>query len=252
MDKNFEKDLYSFVEELKKRGIDFRRIFFLVEEFEKQGLDFEFFLEIIKENKDLAKKLFEFVKAKLQPDSIYLSHWQKIYKEWFDVDIDINIFGLKIPKNYDPEKHFLVLVAKGVTINIIVSAMRKRFNVYLYAECLDASVTKNDRIPNDTYFVLFNKNIEADKDFKNISADDLVGQEHKGITLLERLLLEVFCYNETNEHLDIENVTLCSGSRDSFGSVPGVGWHSSFNRLGIHWYGADICHAGLRSRSAVF
>lgn len=253
MDKNFEKDFSSFVKELKKRGIDFKRIFFLVEEFERQGLDFESFLELIKEDKDLAKELFEFVKVKLQPDSVdavYLASWKKVYKEWFDMDI--NISGLKVPENYDPEKHFLVLVAKDITMNAVVKAMKKRFNVYLSTEDLDSSVTKNDRNPQDgNYLVLFNRNIEADEEFKNMSANDLAKKGHKGITLFERLLLEVLYYNKTKEHLDINNWTLCSGSRFSDGHVPCVHWYSGHGKLNVFWYFPDGSGGGLGSRSVV-
>lgn len=253
MDQNFEKDLHSFVEELKKRGIDFKRIFFLIEEFEKQGLDFELFLNLIKEDKELAQKLFEFVKPKLQPDSIdaiYLALWQKIYKEWFDMDI--NISGLKVPENYDPEKHFLVLVAKGTTMNAVVSAMRRKFKVCLFKENLNANVAKNDCNPQDgSYLVLFNRNIEADEEFKNISADDFARKGHKGVTLPERLLLEILYYRETKKHLDINNWTLCSGSRYSDGHVPGVHWDSGRGRLIVAWCVPGYSHVNLRSRSVV-
>lgn len=251
MDKNFEKDLSFFIDELKKRGIDFKRIFFLIEEFERQGLDFESFLELIKGDKDLAKELIEFIKARLQPesvDAIYLAPWKKIYHEWFSMEI--NVSGLKVPDNYDPQKHFLVLVAKGIIMKAVVSAMRERFKVYLYTEDLDSDVTKNDRNSQDgNYFILFNRNIEADEEFKNVSADDFAKKEHRGITLLERLLLEILYFSETKKHLDTDNWTLCSGSRNSDGGVPNVFWYSDDDGLSVHLYDSGSYFDGLRSRS---
>ena len=44
-----------------------------------------------------------------------------------------------------------------------------------------------------------------------------------GITFRERILLELEYFDRTGLHLDIETITLCSGSR-IFGFVPCVGW----------------------------
>ncbi len=179
-----------------------------------------------------------------------LTIWQKIYYEWFGMEIDISDF--QIPENYNPEKHFLVLVAKDITINTVVKAMKKRFNVYLYTEDLNSDVTKNDRSSEGGhYLVLFNKNVEADEEFKNMSTNDLAKKGHKGIILLERLLLEVLYYSETKEHLDINNWTLCSGSRNSGGDVPHVNWCSGNVKLFVNWYDSDYFYVGLRSRVVV-
>ncbi|PKM91614.1 hypothetical protein CVU82_00155 [Candidatus Falkowbacteria bacterium HGW-Falkowbacteria-1] len=220
---------------------------------EDQGLSLEE-MALLRSDKVLVKEVVNLIKTKLQIDSvdaIFLAVWQKIYREWFDVDVDIS--GLQVPENYNPEKHFLVLVAKGITMNTVIAAMRKRFNVHLYTENLDVSVTKNDRtLENGTYIVLFNRNIEVDEEFKNMSADDLAKKGHKGITLFERLLLEVLYYNETKEHLDVESLTLCSGSRHfDDRHVPRVGW--GFGYEGLRVYGYDPGHSRncLRPRSVV-
>lgn len=176
--------------------------------------------------------------------------WQKIYKKWFNMEIDIS--NLSVPKNYNPQKHFLLVVAKGITMNAVVAAMRKRFKVYLYIEDLDTSVTKNDRTPeNGTYLVLFYRNIEADEEFKNMSADNLAKKGHKGITLLERLLLEVCSKTKCKKHLDIDNWTLCSDSRRFVGRVPRVGWHSHDGKLDVGWFDSDHSSADSRSRVVV-
>lgn len=173
-------------------------------------------------NRDRKKEsLLAETKSKLKCEDV-LAVWKTIYCEWFDMEIDIS--NLQIPKNYNPKKHFLVLVDQNITMNAVVSAMRKRFSVRLYdVENLDANVKKNDRNPlNGNYVILLKKKIEADKAF--LPADKLAQKRYKGITLLERLLLEVLYYNETGDHLDIHNITLCSGSRDTWNGNYAVDW----------------------------
>jgi len=69
------------------------------------------------------------------------------------------------------------------------------------------------------------------------------------MTVPERLLYEIKYYDETGEHLDVKNITLCSGSRDSAGSVPYVYWYSG----GMYIFGCpprDVCSV-LRAREVV-
>jgi hypothetical protein len=175
--------------------------------------------------------------------------WRNIYKNWFDKEIDIS--SIEIPEDYDPEKHFGLIIPGNLTMNEIAIVMRKKFNVYLYKEDLDTEVNKNDRPTDKTYAILFKNNIEADEDLKNISANQLAEQGIKGITLKERLLMEIFYFEKTGEHLDANNVTLCSGSRDSVDYVPRVNWGSVGSKLYVHWYGPDDSDSNLRSRLAV-
>jgi hypothetical protein len=52
-----------------------------------------------------------------------------------------------------------------------------------------------------------------------------------GITLLERVLLEVYSWEELSKHLDKKKITTCSGTRTSSGDgVPVVFW-----REGYYW-----------------
>ena len=217
---------------------------------EDQGLSLEE-MALLRSDKVLAQEVVKLIKSRTKIEtSDILTTWQKIYHEWFDMEIDIS--GLQVPENYNPEKHFLVLVAKDITINTVVEAMRKRFKVYLYTEDLNSDVTKNDRSSEGGhYLVLFNKNVEADEEFKNMSADDLAKKEHKGITLLERLLLEVLYFSETKKHLDTDNWTLCSGSRGSVGYVPEVNWRSDYDGLSVRWYLSGHSDDSLRSRVVV-
>lgn len=95
----------------------------------------------------------------------------------------------------------------------------------------------------------FAKNIEADEQYQNKSAKTLEKEGGEFITLRERLLLELLYFKETGKHLDIENWTLCAGSRCADGDVPGVGWDD--RKLHVYWYYGQYAHSYLRARAAV-
>ncbi len=142
-------------------------------------------------------------------------------------------------------------VLKGVTPNKVVKVLR-RLNVAmsLYFEDLDKSVTINDRDPKDgSYWIQCTATIEADEENKNLSANMLAERGTKGLTLLERLLLELAYWLTTTKHLDIKNITLCSGSRYSDGSVPSVGWGSDYREVCVDWYSPDSRGGRIRART---
>ena len=97
----------------------------------------------------------------------------------------------------------------------------------------------------------FKKVQEADEELKNKSAEQLEKEGIKGITLRERLIMELEYYRETGNHLDIENVTLCSGSRYQDGYVPYVSWYSVNGGLYVYWCSPQDACDYLRSREAV-
>jgi hypothetical protein len=152
----------------------------------------------------------------------------------------------------DPN-HWDVYVMKGVTLNMVVRVFCKLgVGVYIYMNDLDRDVPANDRDPkNGSYRVSFKKTVEADPELANRSAEDLKGSGIQGITLLERLLLELGYFLATKEHLDQENITLCSGSRNSDGAVPGVNWLRDSRKLYVLWYDPRHADDYLRARAIV-
>src|SRR3989344_6716905 len=131
-----------------------------------------------------------------------------------------------------------VHVVQGVIPNRVITAFRELgVKVETYVADLDGNVPTNDRDPkNGSYCARFKKTIEADPELANKSANDLAEEKIPGITLLERLLLELGYFLATGEHLDIENVTLCTGSRCSGGLVPSVHWDAGHRALYVDWY----------------
>lgn len=178
--------------------------------------------------------------------------WHKVYEVLSmsaEYVKDIRAFG---PITEDPNL-WVMPVIKGATCNKVVAAIRElKVDAYTYASDLDKGVPTNDRDPNNgSYAIGVRRTVEADEENKNLSANQLKSS-HKGITLLERLLLELGYFLTTGKHLDVKNVTLCSGSRNSGGNVPGVGWGSDGRRVYVDWYHSDSSGGDLRSRSVVF
>ena len=150
--------------------------------------------------------------------------------------------------------HWDVYVLPGVTSNKVVATLQKLgVEVYTYIDDPDKSVPTNDRDANKTgaYQVRFKKTIEADLELANKSAQDLAEEKISGITLLERLLLELGYFLAIGGHLDIENITLCSGSRYSDGGVPSVSWDADDRELSVFWYNPQHADGNLRARAVV-
>jgi len=149
---------------------------------------------------------------------------------------------------------WVVPMVPGLTCNKVVAGYRGLdVQVYTYTDDLNKNVTQNDRDPNrdGPYFVCFRRIIEADDENKGLSASTLATRGHKGSTLLERLVLGFGYYVTTGQHLDVQCVTLCSGSRHSGGSVPSVRWDSDSRRVNVRWCNPGHASGCLRSRSAV-
>jgi hypothetical protein len=181
------------------------------------------------------KNLYEFDKDEAEKKlAEYLS------KET-DRDVEVKIIDI-INKEYWEVKEVNKKTSE------ILDECRSKFNVYSSYD--NKQLNKYFPIPEMTTRK-FKANIEADEDLRNMSADDLEKKGIKGITLRERLILELQYFNETGKHLDINNWTLCSGSRDSGGFIPYVYWYSSYGRLYVRWCGSDDSGDVLRSRAGV-
>lgn len=180
------------------------------------------------------------------PTSVY--DWQRFYTKFFGTAFDFS--DVKIPGK-QPGFDWLIVVAKGFTPNKVFEVCQKHFPCWRYRNDLDKETEgRNDRESKEHYAIWVRSRQEADEELKNLSAEDLKEKGVKGITLLERLLLELWYWKETSEHLDVKNITLCSGSRDSDGDVPGAYWDGGRFRVGWCSPRRDA-YPGLRARAAV-
>lgn len=176
-----------------------------------------------------------------QPFNPIQSFWKNLYKKYFNLDIDVSIIN-------EREGKWLIFIAKGLTMQEVYDVLP--FKKWKYTDGdLDTAVPTNDRVSSKDYVVYVNQNIEADEEFKNKSANDLAKTDHKGITLLERLVLELYYFDKTGSHLDVNNVTLCVGSRDAYGDVPSADWDD--DEFWVFWDGASSSSSDLRSREVV-
>lgn len=178
----------------------------------------------------------------LTPDSEFLDEYRRFYKEIFNRNANL-------PKAEGREGYWMIAIDKGLTLNEAYAAGERNFKCWKYADNLDKSVTQNDRTSAQSYVVFVKATVEADVEFKNMSADQLKDKGINGITLLERIVLELFYFWKTSWHLDIYNMTLCSGSRNADGFVPYVNGYG--DGVYVHYYSPDNAGDGLRSRSVV-
>ena len=176
-----------------------------------------------------------------------LGDWPRFYQEVPDMTPDFS--GLVVPQ--DPGGYsWIVPVAKGLTANRVWAECKKHFPCYSYiGDDLDKAVPVNERAADKaSYIIRVRDCVEADEELKNLSANQIKNRKLTTMTLAERLLLELWYFWRTGKHLDIENITLCAGSRSSDGRVPCVDWCS---RLYVYWYDPDYSRGSLRARAAV-
>jgi len=156
------------------------------------------------------------------------SEWAKFYRKFFWINVDFS--DVIIPENPGDFTR-VIFIPKGLTIAQVVKAMRKRFKVSLYTEDLDKAVCENDRVANRDYAVRVRERVEADEELKNFSANQLKERGEVVITPPGRLVYEFKYWDETGKHLDVQNWTLCAGSRDSDDHVPFIGWYDVYDVL---------------------
>jgi len=175
------------------------------------------------------------------------TEWMEFYDRIFGIGVDLS--SVKIP---DEQSGFgrVLFIPQGLSINQTIDACQKYFEVNSYLSDLDSEVPISDRSPESgSYVIRLRDRREADKELKNLSANELCERNIKGITLLERLVSELKYHDETGEHLDVKNVTLCNGSRYSNGGVPHVSWHGG--ELTISWEYPDRATDCERAREVI-
>jgi hypothetical protein len=176
-----------------------------------------------------------------------LEEWRMLYRELLDIELGEVVVPARRP-GFDR----LIVVAKGVKMQQVYDACANLFKCWKYTDKdLDEVITVNDRTNQQSYAIWIRNEVEADKQFKNKSANDLKAVNHIGMTVLERILFELKYFKETGKHLDIDSWTLCSGSRYSDGHVPNVNWSSYDSKMNVDYDGPDLRDDGLRSREVV-
>ena len=220
-------------------------------------------LQVIHDDRNFAEKLLVLPAAERAPKKSasvpvvtipsvrrLLRSWSKFYHRYFGIQPDFS--GLMIPPR--PEGFdFLIVVLKGITSNLVYAVMSSHFQCWKSWDNLDS--IKSDRDSTQTYAIWVRNRQEADEELKNLSADKIQEMGLKTETLPERLLHGFKFWDESHTHLDIQNRTLCAGSRcvSSNGSVgvPCVHWDPSGGGLGVGWFGPSFAGGALRARQVV-
>jgi len=179
-------------------------------------------------------------------NGILLADWRTFYRDEFGIK-----FGeVKVPE-IRPGFDRLLVIAKGLTIQRAYDKCVEHFSCWKWADGdLDKAVPTNDRMPdNSSYAVYVHDRVEADEEHKNKSAETIWQAKIFGITLLERLLFELKYFRETGRHLDIQCITLCSGSRYTDGGVLSVSFDDG--EVHVYWYFPGHAFDALRVREVV-
>lgn len=185
--------------------------------------------------------------AKSEGLDAILADWRSF---WSELGLELDVSTLRIPERQEGLNRLLVM-PKGATSNFLYEACSKLFPCWRYTENLDDATSVRDPA-NGAYAIWVRDAVEADEELKGKSANDLAQARIKSITLPERLALELKYFKETGKHLDIKNITLCSGSRDpDGGGVPGVDWRAEVGGMSVYWYSPDSRGGRLRARAAV-
>lgn len=167
---------------------------------------------------------------------------QKLIELAYELDPDTKLKPLK-------EDYWTINIPKGLTIEQAYKDCQALFSCWRWTDDNFDQIVNSERTSEKAYSIKVKANIEADENLKNLSADDLKDKSIQGITLLERLVLEKDYFKQTGNHLDVQNITLCSGSRGSGGVVPRVCWGGG--KLYVCWYGPDDRSDHLRAREVV-
>ena len=170
--------------------------------------------------------------------------WERFYQEVFDKEVDFS--ELELPEKQDGF-NWLIVMLEGLTPNKLYDKCKEHFASWKYTD--DLNTIKSVRTADKTYAIWVRDRIEADEENKNKSANTCQAEGINGITLEERLLLEFWYHWKTGKQLDIQNATLCSGSRSPLGRVPSVHWRDV--KLFVNDDRPDGAYVFLRARAAV-
>jgi len=173
--------------------------------------------------------------------------WKTFWKKYFSISIDLS--QVQTP-SYQEGFDRVIIVPKGITEDRVFQVCSKKFKIWKWInKKLSEVIDHNDRMPTETYAIRVRDCQEADKENKNISAEQAKEKDINGITLLERLIYELKYWDETEKHLDVANLTICSGSRFSDGFIPGVYCYGA--GVNVRWFFPQFVSSRWRVRTVV-
>ena len=226
-------------QELEKKQVEEKRA--LIDEAHGKALDDNKRLE------DLRQEMVSITGERVEGNSLehLKQDWQKFYQEIFNIETDFS--QISTPEKQEGFERLLIL-AKGMKAQQLFDKCKELFLTWKYTE-KDLDVTSDRNADEGAYAIWVREVQEADEQLKNLSANNIKEKNITAETLEERLLDEIKYFKQTGKHLDVENVTLCAGSHDSDGNVPGVDFHGG--AVYVLRDGSDVHVGRLRARQAV-
>ncbi len=166
--------------------------------------------------------------------------WEKFYKDEFEKEIDFRevIIPPKPKGNYR-----LLFIAKGLTPSVVFMVWKFKKASYVYGKTIDSKIASG-RCAVESYAIWAKDTREPDANFLGKSVNETDPNMRNGITLLERMILESKFFAETGEHLDINGITMCSGTKDNDGNIPSV----YTDTLGMVAIGCDSKNTSAKNR----
>jgi len=162
-----------------------------------------------------------------------------------------DLSGVRIPENPN-DANRAIIMAQGITPQSAYDLCDKNFKCWKRtSESLDEIVISERTAQNGPYAIRVRDRVEADKELKGLSYNQLKAQNFIGITLEERLIYELKYFKETFKHLDIHNWTRCDGSLYRDGYVPDVSWSGSVVGMSVSRCSPVDANDDLRARVAV-
>lgn len=168
------------------------------------------------------------------------------------IGIDIEIVGESLMQameiNTNEDAYFKITDDGTLKTSEIIEQMKSMFPVWVSSSY--ENIDEQFPVPKEPTTRYFKKTVEPDTDTLGLSVYQTLEKgitQAEGITLRERLLMEIAYFAETGKHLDVKGVTLCSGSRYSDCCVPGVYLYTR-GEVGVGWYslGSSDSKGGIR------
>ncbi len=143
--------------------------------------------------------------------------WRKFYLKYFGIAIP---WSIRIPDKPKDGSWRLLIININLTHNDVFNRMSESFLCWKSHTNLDSYINKNIRDTNLGYAIWVRDNVEPDEKYLGKFASEVDPNMVLGVTLLEHMIHHLVYFDETGKHLDIEGVTLCSGSRNRVGDIP--------------------------------
>ena len=150
-----------------------------------------------------------------------LKEWTSFYSSVLDVHFDRErLKGFLLPRpRLDYEA--VMLIPKELTLGEVFDACIEYFPIHTQYKDLNEQVINNERESQFAYAIRFSEGQEPpDKEARLLSPVKLRENHRLSMTLLERLIYGLKFFIDTGNHLDVENITVCAGSRDNCDQVP--------------------------------